>query len=208
MDDTLTGRGSSFVILGIDPGLRHTGYAVAEVDLGRRSIGRVLTLGTIETLPLNLRTVRKTSDHLRRAQVHAKQFHELIERYRVSSIAMELTTLTPHKIPTLSFGIMTGIVAALRCPIIEVLPKEIKVLAGHTKRDVIAWALNKTKHQRNIPWPTSSKANALKLTHRGKNVALEAEHPADALGAIEAALQTPHFALAATMAASSKAHDE
>jgi Holliday junction resolvasome RuvABC endonuclease subunit len=185
-----------FVILGVDPGLRHTGYAVADIDLERRSIGRVLTLGTIETLPLNLRTVRKTSDHLRRAQEHANRFHELVERHQVNAIAMELTTLTPYKHPTLSFGIMTGIVAALRRPVIEVLPKEVKKVVGPTKRDVIAWALTRTKHQRNLTWPTSSKSNALKLTYRGRNVTLDAEHPADALGAIEAALKTSYFDLA------------
>lgn len=192
-----------FVILGVDPGLRHTGYAVADVDLERRSIGRVLTLGTIETLPLKARTVRKTSDHLRRAQEHASRFHQLIEQYCVKAIAMEMTTLTPYKHPTLSFGIMTGIIAALRRPIIEVLPREVKRAAGATKRDVVAWALTKTKQQRNLPWPTSPKPNDFGLTYRGRNVTLEAEHPADALGAIEAALQTPHFDLAATMSASS-----
>lgn len=190
---------SNFVILGIDPGLRHTGYAVAEVDLKARVLGRVLTLGTFETLPINERTVRKTSDHLNRARAHASHLLGLIDRHDVQAIAFEIVTLTPYKHPTLSFGIMTGIVATLQRPVLEVLPKEVKRVGGPTKRDVIAWALTRTKRQRNLPWPVSSKKNALGLSYRGKSVALEAEHPADALAAIEAALRTPQFELAATM---------
>lgn len=190
---------SKLIILGIDPGLAYNGFAVAEVNSERRSVGRVLTLGVRKTTRSKLKTVRATSDDLRRAQEHADHLIHLVKTYRVNAIAMEVTTMTHYKYPTLSFGIMAGVVAALQRPIIEVLPWEIKRVGGSTKRDVIAWALKQTVRQKNLPWPTSSKLNSMGLTYCGKNVMQDAEHAADALAAIQAALLTHHFGLAAAM---------
>lgn len=93
---------------------------------------------------------------------------------------------------------MTGIVASLGLPIIEVLPAEVKEAATGdpraTKGDVIAWAVQQT-HSGHVDWPTSHRANKLRLTYEGKHLTLSAEHPADALAAIEAALRTDQFHL-------------
>ena len=192
-----------FIILGIDPGLRSTGFAAAEIDKNSGAIVRVLQIGTIQTEPQTARKVRKTSDHLRRAREQANAILNVIDRHNVSVIAFELSTVTPYTHPTFSFGVMTGIVAALGRPIIQVLPHEVKFAACRntraTKRDVIGWALAKTEGD-NLSWPTSARANSLGLSYLGRNVTIAAEHPADALAAIEAALATEEFRLAARMA--------
>ena len=192
-----------FIILGIDPGLRSTGFAAAEVDKYAGAIVRVLQIGTIKTEPYAARTVRKTSDHLRRAREQASAILNLIQRHDVSVIAFELSTVTPYTHPTFSFGVMTGIVATLERPIIQVLPHEVKLAASGnsraTKRDIIAWALAKTEGD-NLSWPTSARANSLRLSYLGRNVTTAAEHPADALAAIEAALATEEFRVAVQMA--------
>jgi hypothetical protein len=122
-----------------------------------------------------------------------------MDAHSISAIAAELSSTTPHTLPTFSFGVMIGILASMGTPIIELLPREIKkTVTGDdraTKRDMIAWALKKTARQ-NLPWPTSARANKLGLQYRGKHVAPGAEHPADALAAIEAALATEQFRLA------------
>ena len=192
-----------FIILGIDPGLRSTGFAAAEIDKSAGSIVRVLQIGTIQTEPQTARKVRKTSDHLRRAREQANAILSVIDRHNVSVIAFELSTVTPYTHPTFSFGVMTGIVAALGRPIIQVLPHEVKFAACRntraTRRDIIAWALAKTAGD-NLTWPTTARTNSLRLTYLGRNVTNAAEHPADALAAIEAALATEEFRLAAKMA--------
>lgn len=189
---------SKITILGLDPGLSFTGYAIAEVDVSTKSIVRVADIGCAETARDNHRTIRKTSDDFRRARAQAEKIQQLVDLHQVSIVAAEMVTTTPYKLPTFSFGVMVGIIASLDKPVIEVLPREVKKVATGddraTKRDMIAWALKKTARQK-LPWPTSSRQNKLDLTYRGKHVTLAAEHPADALAIIEAAIATQQFHL-------------
>lgn len=191
---------SLITFLGVDPGLRRTGFAVARADVTTGSIVKVIQVGTIETERQNLRHVRKTSDDLRRAQIQAAALRSLIADHQVAVVAMEMSTTTPYTYPTFSFGVMIGISASFDRPIIEVLPHEVKKattgsVAG-TKGEIIAWAIKKSGC-RNVGWPTSTRQNQLRITLEGKNVTRSAEHPADALGAIQAALMSNQFMLAA-----------
>lgn len=83
-------------MLGLDPGLRRTGYAVAWVDRVERAIQSVLCLGTIETERQNRKTVRKTSDDLRRAHVQSVALQAIIDEHDVDVIAMELSNHPLH----------------------------------------------------------------------------------------------------------------
>jgi hypothetical protein len=58
-------------MLGLDPGLRRTGYAAAEVERTTRTITPLVCPGTIEPERQMLKTVRMTSDDLHRAQFQA-----------------------------------------------------------------------------------------------------------------------------------------
>ena len=193
---------NKLMVLGIDPGLALTGFAVAEVNVITRAIAKVREVGVLKTEKNHHRTVRKTSDDLARAQLQANRLRELIEKHRIDVIACEMATTTPYTLPTFSFGVMIGIVAALAKPVIEVLPGEVKIAAAGsrnaTKQDIIRWAVQMTGRQK-LDWPTSTRRNQLSLLYRGASITLAAEHPADALAAIQAALATEQFRLAVAM---------
>ncbi|AOG00316.1 crossover junction endodeoxyribonuclease RuvC family protein [Blastomonas sp. RAC04] len=189
------------IFLGLDPGLSFTGFAVALVDIMSAKILSVIEVGVIATERQKLKQVRLTSDGYDRARVHVSGIRRVIQTHDVRFVAMEMAAATRHIKPTFSFGVMTGIAASLEPPLIQVLPGEVKAVAGvrqATKRDIIAWALEESR-QGSADWPTSSRTNKLGLSWRGRNVAKVAEHPADALAAIKAALTTDQFRLAANL---------
>jgi len=189
-------------VLGLDPGLRRTGYAVARVDASKRVITEVLEFGTLCTERQTEKAIRKTSDDLRRAEFHAVALQEIVRKNEIQIVSMEMSTTTPYTYPTFSFGVMLGIAASLGSPIIQVLPYELKkAVTGDsqgTKRAIVAWAMKITASS-DLTWPTSSRSNKLGLKYEGRPVSAAAEHPADALAAIEAGLQTDQFRLAATL---------
>lgn len=193
---------AQITVLGLDPGLGKTGYAIAEADTATQTISRVVAIGTLETEKSKLRTVRKTSDDLRRAKEHAAALQQVLAQAQIDLIATEMVTTTPYTYPTFSFGVMIGILASLHHPIIEVLPYEAKAAAtGNnkaSKREVISWALGLPMLS-TVNWPITRRANNLKLSFRGANVAKIAEHPADALAVIQAGLRTEQLRLALSL---------
>ncbi len=178
-------------MLGIDPGLNNTGFAVAEVDLSTSRILRVFELGLLTTKRDTTRRVRRSSDDYRRAKSLVVRLRAIAERHRIHLAAAEMAATSPYKRISLNFGVMTGILASFDFPLIEVLPQQVKcAISGERsaeKVEIIGWALGITGDAP-VGWPTSSIPNRLGLSHRGKTVALSAEHPADALAVIQAAL--------------------
>jgi len=194
---------SKLMVLGVDPGLALTGFAIAEVNVQTGTIAKVREVGVLKTEKNPHRIVRKTSDDLARARLQADRLRALMDKHHIDVIACEMATTTPYTLPTFSFGVMIGIVAALAKPVIEVLPSEVKIAAtgtrNATKQEIIHWAVKLTSRQR-LDWPTSNRRNQLGLLYQGSSVTLAAEHPADALAAIQAALLTEQFRLACAMA--------
>lgn len=189
----------SITFLGIDPGLRRTGYAVAETNPLMGEITRVIEVGLVETEPRLAKQVRKTSDDMRRARIHAFRLKTLVADYKIALVAMEMSTTTPYTLPTFSFGVMTGVVASLGVEIVEVLPYEVKQAATGdprgTKSQVIEWAMAKSgPFVRG--WPMSRRRNSMGLCVDDLYVGRAAEHPADALAAVQAALRTEQFRMA------------
>ena len=198
---------TKLIVLGIDPGLSSTGYAIAEVDTRSRAIRKVREIGVSKTKRSTHRTIRKTSDDLARAQEQARLLRGLLERHEVDVISCEMASTTPYTLPTFSFGVMMGIIAALDRPVVELLPFEVKQAAtgdrNATKAAMIRWAVDLTSPQ-NLDWPTSNKRDHVGVEYRGRSVTLAAEHPADALATIHAAIASEQFRLACTMAIGSK----
>lgn len=203
---TRKARGSAdnreITMMGLDPGLGSTGYAVASIDLTTRQISKVISVGLVETDRQKLKQVRQTSDNLRRARHQVDTLKAIIDEHGVSMIAMEMCAAAQHIYPTFSSGVMIGVAASLGREIIEVLPHEVKVAAtgdkGATKARIVAWAVGLTG-KRKVGWPTSSRANSFGVRLRDAYVSKSAEHPADALGAIQASLNTEQFKIAARL---------
>lgn len=180
-------------MLGIDPGLTHTGYAVAEVDVEQKKIVRTIELGTITTERDNHAKIRRTSDDYRRARVLRQALLAITKRYDISVAAGEMVSTSLYARPSLNFGIMLGLLASFDFYLIEVLPREVKKAATGNrdakKEEMIRWALELTKDD-DVVWPTSARQNRMDLRYRARHVTLAAEHQADALAVVNAALQT------------------
>lgn len=180
-------------MLGIDPGLSNTGFAVAEVDLNSQRIVKTLELGTIVTERQTTKTIRRTSDDLRRARKIHRELKDVVERYAITVAACEMQSTTPYKRISLNFGITLGVVASFDFYLVEMLARDVKkAVTGDRdapKEKVIRWALETTRHD-DVTWPTSARQNRMDLNFRSRHVTLGAEHQADALAVIHAALQS------------------
>lgn len=187
-------------MLGLDPGLGSTGYAIASIDLNTGEISKVICVGLVETDRQKRKQVRQTSDNLRRARRQVDALRAIIDEHGVSMIAMETCGAMQYIYPTFSSGVMIGVAASLGPEIIEVLPDEVKLAATGDKRAtkarVVAWAVRLTG-KRKVGWPTSSRPNSFGVRLREAYVSKSAQHPADALAAIQASLATEQFKIVA-----------
>lgn len=185
-------------ILGLDPGIARVGFAVAVVDLRKRSIQTVLDIGLLRTERSPVKTIRRTSDDFQRARFLARKFRKIIKSHDVFAAAVEMSSTTPYQPATLAFGITLGIIATWATPVVQVLPHETKFAAtGNSKAkksSVVRWAIEKMIKD-DIEWPTVEKSNSLGIKLGGQYVAAWAEHQADALATIQAALDSDEFDL-------------
>lgn len=193
-------------MLGIDPSLQNTGYAVCEVDTEARTIVRVLEMGTIRTQPRNDKKVRKSSDDMHRARTHAVKLRDVIARHQIKVGAAEIPSGGQSASAAKAFGISIGILASLTIPLIEVSPSEVKMASAGTKtadkEDITRWAVELThRTDSGVDWDTG-RANDWEIMHKGKCVAKTMEHQADAISGVAAAIQSEQFRqLAGMMAA-------
>jgi Holliday junction resolvasome RuvABC endonuclease subunit len=180
-------------MLGIDPGLSNTGYAVARVDVSARKIVKTLELGTIQTERETAKTIRRTSDDLRRARKIHRELRAVVERHSIAVAACEMQSTAPYKRISLNFGVTLGVIASFDFFLIELLARDVKkAVTGDrdaAKEKIIRWALEVTRND-DVHWPTSARQNRMDLSYRARHVSLGAEHQADALAVIHAALQT------------------
>ena len=180
-----------YTILGIDPGLAATGFAVARVQGRSDVIESVLAVGLIES-KVDYDLGNKSNGQVSRAGWLNTILANFVSEYEVDAIACEMPFISPQAFANFAHGLTMGAIAALNIPMMLVRPHQVKAAAlrrSATKRDVIAWALSVTEKD-SLPWPTSKTPNRLGLTFEGKQVASYAEHLADALAAIQAGIRT------------------
>jgi Holliday junction resolvasome RuvABC endonuclease subunit len=192
-------------MLGIDPSLTHTGWAVSEVDLQKRELVRVIDWGTVVTAKSKVKSVRRNSDDLERSRSIVTTLQDVIERHGIKIAASEVPSGAQSARAALSFGIAVGILASLPIPLIQVMPSETKLATHGTKtadkEDIVRWVLAKTEGHP-IKWPTGKKKNDWEIEHNGEYIVLGVEHQADAVAVTQASLQTEQFRqLAGMMAA-------
>lgn len=193
-------------MLGIDPSLTHTGYAVVEVDSITRTIQRVLEMGTIVTAPSKDKKVRKSSDDMHRARTHAVTLREVIARYQIKVGSAEIPSGGQSASAAKAFGIAIGILASLTIPLIEVSPMEVKVAACGSKvadkEDITRWAVELTHRTgSDVDWDTG-RANDWGIMHKDKCVSKTMEHQADSIAGVQAAIKSEQFRQLAGMLAS------
>lgn len=173
-------------VVGFDPSTSNFGCCNATVDIYTLEV-QVTGLRLIETTSEAKKGVIKQSDDLRRAKdVRAG----MLEACAGAAMAVsEIPFCNPGGYASANFnsGLVTGVLASLELPLIQVFPADVKIAAvGHrhaAKEEMIEWAL--AKHPE-APWLMRKLKG--KLYPVAKN-----EHLADALAAIYAALRTEQF---------------
>jgi Holliday junction resolvasome RuvABC endonuclease subunit len=176
------------MLIGIDPGLAFTGFAVASVRARSSVIQAVKAVGIIRTSP-DGEAAHKGADKYRRAEEIHRQLRAVIAEHAVQTVMFEMGVRSVTRYANFDFGLVYGLIAGLALPTIAVSPQEVKRAATGVSRaskgDVIKWALKLT---RGCPghWPTSQVPNSLGLKIGGKYVCSYAEHAADALAVIQA----------------------
>ncbi len=149
-------------ILGLDPGLRHTGWGLVEKDGSRL---RFIAGGVIN--PNDKNTL---SDRL--SELHT-ELKKVIEAYQPDEAAVEETFVNNNPTSTLKLGQARGVVlltpSLYQIPVAEYTPNQIKKMivgAGHADKkqvDMMVRTLLKTVPE-NIP-ADASDALAIALCH-------------------------------------------
>ncbi|MBO7244827.1 MAG: crossover junction endodeoxyribonuclease RuvC [Alphaproteobacteria bacterium] len=149
-------------ILGLDPGLRHTGWGVIEKDGSRL---RFIAAGVI-----NPETENQLCNRL--GQLHT-DLKKVIEAYQPDEAAVEETFVNNNPTSTLKLGQARGVVlltpALFNIPVAEYTPNQIKKMVvgvGHADKkqvDMMVRTLLKSVPEK-IP-PDAADALAISLCH-------------------------------------------
>lgn len=184
-------------IVGFDPSMSNFGCCNAAVDIDTLEI-TVTNLTLFKTESEAKKGVIKQSDDLRRAREVRQGMLSVCNGMALA--VSEIPFCDPNGYASANFnsGLVTGVLASLELPLIQVFPADVKIAAvGHrhaAKGEMVEWALKKHPE---APWITR------KL--KGKLVPTKAnEHLADALAAIYAGVRTQQFKQAVAMFRSMK----
>lgn len=180
----------TYTLLGLDPGLAETGFAIASVEGRSPKIDAVLAIGLISA-ERDDADMPVSDDRFRRSGWLNTRLQWVVDEFGVDAVMCE-QAFFKTRYPNYASGLVMGAIAALNLPTTLVWPQRSKKAAtGNgraSKRDMIAWAMKQTRPDR-IPWPTSVVPNGLRLKFEGRQVAAYAEHLADALAAIQAGIE-------------------
>ncbi len=182
-------------VVGVDPGLAHTGLVVARLKPGGFEVvweNDKPLLWCLETEKSNKKlAVRASDDNTRRAREMFKPLYQAMSYLEPKVIVAEAMSFPRNSSASHKLGISWGIIVTMSCffelPIVQVSPQQIKkAVCG--KRDA-----SKEEIQ-----------NALSAKHK---IPLELftkdrrEHPFDAIGALEASMDSEVIRVARSMAA-------
>ena len=175
-------------VLGMDPSLTNWGLAHGHYDLGTGQI-QMDTVGVVQPEKLQGKQIRNNSNDLHRAFQLASAVQAAAADAR--AIFVEVPHGSQSARAMASYGVCVGILGSLTAQGIqffEVTAGEVKLATvgskGASKQAIVSRAVN--AHP-NINWPYQTRKGQTEIV-MGK-----AEHMADAIGAIEAGVQTPQF---------------
>lgn len=175
---------SKIKLVGLDPSLRNFGVVKATYSIDHGTF-------VIDDMYLSKsegdagKSVRKNSDDLRRARFSFEAMRDACQDAQI--VIAEVPVGSQSARAMASYGICIGVLAACPRTLIEVTPSEVKrVMTGYTtatKEEMIEAAMRKYPEAK---WLTRKLHG--KTVPRADN-----EHLADAIGALEAGVQTQQF---------------
>lgn len=173
-------------LVGIDPAMVNFGFAIAQYDLisATYEIEKLILVKTAIDKK-ERKVVRKSSDDLRRARLLHTALHFAC---RDAVMAMcEMPVGSQNAAAMKSYGMCLGVIASCPVSLVQLTPEEVKMAAvGHrqaAKEEMIEWAINKFP---GANWLTERKKGVVRFLNNN-------EHLADAVGTIEAGIQTDDF---------------
>lgn len=172
------------LILSIDPSFANTGWNVAKVHVESAKVIQVLNGGLLCTEKSEAKTVRRSSDDLRRAGELAAELRK--QARDVDLVFAEIPSGTQSARASWALGIALGCLTNLHpTPIVEVTPTMTKLASvgrkDASKEEIIEWAYNLYP---DLPW----------ITARGKTrLSPKNEHLADSIGVLHAGLKHEDF---------------
>lgn len=177
---------ASIKVLGLDAAFANVGMALATVSLDAYVTIDIDSLDLIVTKAekSTKKVVRKNSDDLRRAKESATAIRRAIEENKVALVMVEVPSGAQSARAAWSLGIVVGLLGSLQVPVIELSPREVKLVTGDRlaeKEDMIAWA--EAKHPK-ANWPRK---------RDGSLIVTQAEHMADAVATLHAGILTEEF---------------
>ena len=182
---------SKIRVCGFDPSMRNWGMAVADLDLGSGLLD-VPTLSIIQPRDEKSKQVRKNSKDLALAKQLFEGAYDTAKSCKVVFVEVPVGSQSARAMA--SYGVCIGVLgslAGLGITIIEVSPEENKkALTGikyATKEAMISTAMAEYP---TANWPRQERNGA---TFKKGDLKAEAEHVADAIGAIHAGCATPTF---------------
>lgn len=172
-------------IVGIDISLRNLGASLCEYDCETNKL-TVLGTNTMSPSDISGKQVRQNSKDIRYALQHATALRKVAAK--ADLICVEVPTGSQTARASASYGICIGVIGSLKeysdIPMIEVTPDAVKKIAtgrsSATKQEIIDWVLKMN------PETNFSK-------HLGKISVTKAEHQADSIAAIYAAMDSETF---------------
>ena len=181
---------SEIKVLGLDPAVKNFGIVRGSINLDDLRVVITCTR-LIQTEKAAGKTVRKSSDDLRRAREIAFFLSEEIEVYGVRFIISEIPSGAQSARAAFLLGAALGLVASVRVPIIQVNPIQTKMVSvgrkDATKQEIIAWAAERHPH---LPWLLYDRDTK---NHKKGDLHDDNEHVADAIAATYAGVQTDEF---------------
>lgn len=178
-------------VCGFDPSMRNWGMAVADLDL-ESGLLDVPTLSIIQPRDEKSKQVRKNSKDLALAKQLFEGAYDTAKSCKVVFVEVPVGSQSARAMA--SYGVCVGVLgslAGLGITIIEVSPEENKkALTGikhATKEAMISAAMAEYP---TANWPRQERNGA---TFKKGDLKAEAEHVADAIGAIHAGCATPTF---------------
>ena len=167
-------------ILGIDPGLRTTGFGV--VDVQGADLAYVAS-GTISTQSMDTRALPA------RLKVLFDGISEVVERYQPTCAAMEIVFVNVNPQSTLLLGQARGaLITALVCKDLEVAEYTAlqmkQAVAGHgrAQKDQVQEMVKRLLRLPGLPGPDAADALGLAITHAHAGRAMSRLQEADGLG--------------------------
>lgn len=178
----------SISVVGLDPSLRNWGIAQGTLDLESKE----LAIHKVQTVKPVLSTGKQTRQNSLDLE-SAYQLYQgaLAAAKDAHAVFVEVPVGSQSARAMASYGVCVGVLGALKAqgiPFFEMTPTEVK-LAGvgkktATKQEMISWA---TKQYPTANWPYYKRNGVLLISEA------EAEHQADAIGAIHAGLASTSF---------------